>query len=242
MRNRIMISRKIRTGIVIAAAALTTGGLAAYFTDGDTATNTFTVGKVSIDLQEPDWDPDNSKDLTPEQEIKKNPQIENDGTNDAFVFLQVSVPYASVVTANEDGTKNAAADTELFTYTVKPGWVELGTAKKDTSAGVVTHLYAYGTSTAMTPLAAEATTPALFDIVKFVNIVEDQNLEGKELSMEINSFAIQTTNINDGKTTTQDGSNTDGKTAPDAVWSVLSSQMPSTDVDGKEDAKTDIKA
>ncbi len=239
-----MMSRKIRTGIVIAAAAaaLTTGGLAAYFTDGDTATNTFTVGKVSIDLQEPDWDPDTSTDLTPEQEIPKNPKIENDGINDAFVFMQVSVPYASVVTANEDGTKNAAADTELFTYTVNPGWVELGTAQKDASTGLVTHLYAYGTSTAMTPLAAEAATPTLFDRVKFVNIVEDQDLEGSQLSMAINSYAIQTVNINDGKTTSQDGSNTDGATSPSAVWSALSSQMPSTDVDGAEDAKTDIKA
>ena len=33
------------------------GGIMAYFTDGDTATNTFTVGKISIDLQEPEWVP-----------------------------------------------------------------------------------------------------------------------------------------------------------------------------------------
>lgn len=31
------------------------GNILAYFTDGDTATNTFNVGKVSIDLKEPNW-------------------------------------------------------------------------------------------------------------------------------------------------------------------------------------------
>ena len=58
---------------MIAATAmigvLAIGGISAYFTDGDTATNTFTVGKVSIDLQEPNWNP--PKDITPNQEIKR---------------------------------------------------------------------------------------------------------------------------------------------------------------------------
>ncbi len=232
MANKSLMRRRIRTGAVIAcaAAALTVGGLAAYFTDGDTAANTFTVGKVSIDLQEPDWDPEEGEDLTPEKEIPKDPQVANDGTNDAFVFLQVSVPYASVMTANEDGTKNEAADTELFSYTVNSGWTEVGTAVKDASAGTITHLYAYGSGQAMTALPADQTTPSLFDTVKFANIVEDQELEGTELSIIINSYAIQTENISNGTT------------APEAVWGVLSSQTPSTDVDGTEDAVTDIKA
>ena len=91
---------------------LSVGGIMAYFTDGDTATNTFTVGKVSIDLQEPGWVPPTG--ITPEQEFKKDPQIKNDGINDVYVFMKVIVPYANVVTANHDGSKNAATDTELF--------------------------------------------------------------------------------------------------------------------------------
>lgn len=70
---------------------MTIGGIAAYFTDGDTQTNTFTVGKISLDLQEPNWEP--PKDIVPEQEIKKDPQIKNDGINDEYVFLEVVVPY-----------------------------------------------------------------------------------------------------------------------------------------------------
>ena len=63
---------------------MTIGAVSAYFTDADTATNTFTVGKVSIDLQEPDWVPPTN--ITPEQEFAKDPKILNDGINDAYVF------------------------------------------------------------------------------------------------------------------------------------------------------------
>ena len=75
--------KKNRTKIVALSAALigvlAIGGALAYFTDGDTATNTFTVGKISLDLQEPNWVP--PEDITPNQEIEKDPQVENDGIN-----------------------------------------------------------------------------------------------------------------------------------------------------------------
>lgn len=219
-------------------ACLMVAGISAYFTDADTTTNTFTVGKISLDLQEPDWDP--PVDILPEQDIHKDPQIKNDGLNEEFVFMEVVVPYANVVTANEDGTRKAAADTELFSYEVNPAWVEVGTAKKDATEKTVTHLYAYGSSTAMTALAKDATTPALFEYVRFVNVVEDQQLEAETLNVVVNAYGIQTTNINDGDATI-DGVNNDGKTAPEAVWSVIANQKPSTAVSAAEDAVTDIK-
>lgn len=218
-------------------ACLMIAGVAAYFTDADTTTNTFTVGKISLDLQEPEWVPPTN--ILPEQEFPKDPQIKNDGINEEYVFMEVVVPYANVVTANEDGTKNAAADTELFSYDVNDGWVEIGTAKKDATAKTVTHLYAYGTAEVMTALIKDATTPALFDYVRFANVVEDQEIETKTLNVVVNAYGIQTTNINDGDATI-DGVNNDGKTAPEAVWSVIANQAPSTAA-GNEAVNTDIK-
>lgn len=214
------------------------GAVSAYFTDADTATNTFTVGKISIDLQEPDWVP--PTDITPEQEFVKNPKIVNDGINDAYVFAEVVVPYANVVTANEDGTKNQAADTELFSYDLKDGWIEVGTPAKDEIAKTVTHLYAYGTADAMTALVKDNETSAVFDYVRFANIVEDQQLEATSLEVMVNAYAIQTANLNDGKDAL-DGNNADGVTAPDAVWAVVSAQIPATAVEGTEEVNTDIK-
>lgn len=220
---------------------LSVGGIMAYFTDGDTATNIFTVGKVSIDLQEPGWVPPTG--ITPEQEFKKDPQIKNDGINDVYVFMKVIVPYANVVTANHDGSKNAATDTELFSYDVKAGWIELTSEKvKDTTAKTVTHLYAYvGEDTkTMEAVAAGDTTGTLFDWIKFANVVEDQNLETKTLNVVVNAYGIQTTNINDGKEAL-DGNNADGKVAPQDVWDVLETQNPSLEVTVDEAVNTDIK-
>lgn len=212
MKN--MRSMKAAVLAVAMIAVMMIGGISAYFTDGDTATNTFTVGKISLDLQEPNWDEDKATDTTPNQTIQKDPQILNDGINDEFVFLEVIVPYENVVVANEDGSKKAAADTELYSYTVNSGWVEIG-ASKDTANKTVTHLYAYGTSDKCAALKAGEKTGSLFSTVTFANIVEDQNLEETTLNIIINAYGIQTTDVNGGSSN------------PDVLWSVIQKQSPS---------------
>lgn len=225
----------------ILAGTVSIGGIMAYFTDGDTATNTFTVGKISLDLQEPSWVPPTN--ITPGQEIAKDPQIKNDGNNEEFVFLKVTVPYANVVTANEDGTKSRIADTELFSYDVKEGWTEIDSKRViDSSSKTVTHLYAYTGETAdsMKALAVNSSTPSLFDWVRFANIVEDQNLETTTQNIVIEAYGIQTQNIKDEKGNL-DGDNNDGKTLPLDVWKVIENQNPSLQNTVTEDINTDIK-
>ena len=232
-----------KTMLVLTAliGTLSVGGIMAYFTDGDTATNTFTVGKISLDLQEPEWVP--PINIVPEQEFAKNPQIKNDGLNEEYVFMKVTVPYAHLVTANEDGTKNPAADVELFNYNVNKGWVEMEENKvKDTVNKTITHLYAYtgDYSTSMEALGVNETTPALFDYVRFANIVEDQTIETQTLNVVVNAYGIQTTNLNDGKANL-DGLNDDGKLAPKDVWKIIETQNPSLDVSVNEHIHTDVK-
>lgn len=238
--------RKISLIALALVCCMAVAGVSAYFTDADTATNTFTIGKISIDLQEPEWVP--PENITPEQEIPKDPQIKNDGINEEYVFMEVIVPYANIVTANDDGTKNAADDTQLFTWNVNNGWTEI--SKKTNADSTYTYVYAYtgvnedGTAkdgSAMEALTKDSTTPALFDAVKFANIVEDQGLEGVSKNIIINAYGIQTTNINDVDTDI-DGENNGGATAPLAVWEVISEQAPTTDVDVNENVNTDIKS
>lgn len=72
-------------------------------TDTEGITNTVTVGRVNIDLEEPGYpgnDSDEVKNIIPNQEIVKDPQIENTGNNDALVFLRVEVPQETFT--NED--------------------------------------------------------------------------------------------------------------------------------------------
>jgi hypothetical protein len=109
-------------------------GISAYFTDGDTAMNTFTVGKVSIDLAETNYpgnDTDETANITPLQEIAKNPTITNDGDNDAYVFMTVTIPVV------KDGvSRGYQYYTQMFTFGyeengvgysgVRSGWFSVG--------------------------------------------------------------------------------------------------------------------
>ena len=84
-----------KKNVIIAAALvmmLVIGTAIAYFTDMGSVTNSFTVGNIDIELEEPNWDPDAAKDITPMMEIAKDPQIENIGANPAYVFAVVTIP------------------------------------------------------------------------------------------------------------------------------------------------------
>lgn len=59
-------------------------------------------------------------------------------------------------------------------------------------------------------------------------------------NIKVDAYAIQTQNINDGKTKL-DGINSDGKVTPTEVWAVLEKQAPTTDISVKEETNTDIK-
>ena len=139
------------------------GGVSAYLTDFDKKDNQFTVGKVSIKLDEPGFKAEEETKIEPGKEIKKDPQIKNTGVNDAFVYLEVSVPTANVEAAAEDGTR-------------------LGTRK---NGNTQIYVYAYNKI-----LQEEQTTDTLFDSVKFLNIIEGQ-LDEQDLTIPVRAYAIQ---------------------------------------------------
>ena len=88
-----------RTVVTAASCAMlgvaAVGGTLAYLTDTEQADNILTVGKVKLDLEEPNF-PGNEdpkvKDQTPNQVTRKDPQIENTGNENMITYMQVSVP------------------------------------------------------------------------------------------------------------------------------------------------------
>ena len=56
-------------------AAIAIGGSLAYFSDSDEVTNTFTMGKVTIDLDEPNWEEDSGLELAPGNVRVKDPTV-----------------------------------------------------------------------------------------------------------------------------------------------------------------------
>lgn len=220
MGKRVINKRNIMI-IMLICVVMAIGGISAYFTAADDVTNTWTVGKIEIDLQEPEYDkvPEEREDITPNKEMTKDPQIENTGVNDAYVFARVTVPKAKVKIANQDGTAQPAEVRELFSYTLNDGWYQVSKTEGTTDN---TYVYAYASSTACTRLTAAAKTPSLFkaDKITFINIVEGQGLEEETLEMPVEAFGIQTADLND---------KTDGvdKTSPSAVWNILINQVDS---------------
>lgn len=85
---------------VMLVAALVVGGTLAYFTDKTGAKqNTFTVGKVKIDLTEDEWNAAADHTLVPGAFYEKNPTITvKEGSQDAYVFLKLDLnKYVSLI-------------------------------------------------------------------------------------------------------------------------------------------------
>lgn len=204
------------------------GGVMAYFTSTDEATNTFTVGEVKIEVNEPNWVAPTA--ITPNMTIVKDPQIKNIGTNDSYVFLKVTVPKATLETVSQDGTVATAAVHQLFqlnnssnktavwsgTDTINSTWVQVG--QKETTDDAYVYVFAYGTNDACTKLAKDASTSNLFDSVTFINATDGQDLEGESFDISVEAYGIQTDNIA--------ANGTNGKVKPADVWAVLSKQTP----------------
>lgn len=206
--------RKTRKNLLVAcavAAIMLVGGASAFFTDTDSAENTWTVGNVNIDLQEPNYDESDTTNITPNQELDKDPMVQNTGTNDAFIFVKFTIPKASVATANEDGTLNESQLQELFSYTINNGW-SLVTSSESNSGN--TYVYAYAANGECTALASEDTTPVLFTDGKitFKNIAEGQL--DNSLTIPVFAYGIQTADITD-----------DDSTDPAEIWEVLSNRV-----------------
>lgn len=223
--------------IVIAGAAvacLGIAGVSAYFTDAAKITNTFTVGKVEVTPNEPDWDP--PTDIVPNQEFIKNPEVTNSGKNNAYVFVQVKIPKAKIAYADQDGTKKNEDKSEsvplfriAYNKSEDPGfndakWAEVpGTAVDDDKE--YTRTFVYGTSSAAEALTPGGKTESLFDTIKFANVLEGQSIEGSKLDVDVTTFAIQTDYLGDG---TNDGSGT-MTTDPAAIWAILEKQAPAVE-------------
>ena len=159
------------------------GGVSAYLTDYEKVSNEFTVGKVDIELKEPEWKPEENKKIQPSKVIHKDPQITNTGTNDAFVYMEVSIPMANVEAAAENGERLGKKVQELFYFEAKDNWMQLSVQNTESRR---TYTYAYKKI-----LKPQETSEALFDTVKFLNLIEGQ-LDGQTFEIPVRAYAIQT--------------------------------------------------
>ncbi len=142
MKKRKLVLLALAVSMV---AILAVGGTLAYFTDTETAKNVFTVGKIDIALNETngDWlevdDPDSFHEdddyrdwlLEPEQELvpdltlPKYVKVENTGSRDAFMWIEIWIPAAldDSTTKNHAGSSLHLIYDDSFTVQTKVGYL-----------------------------------------------------------------------------------------------------------------------
>lgn len=143
--------KKKITAIALIVAILAVGiigGTLAYFTDTTQAeVNTFTVGKVDINLTEPKWDKEANHTLMPGHSYDKDPTITvAQDSQDAYVFLEMTInKYNSLLWVM---AADASADSEI-NFTI---YNEDGTTIKDEFLNAAGQ---FSTSKFVTALAAD---------------------------------------------------------------------------------------
>ena len=183
--------KSIAVAIVLVLIMLI-GGMLAYFTDTDTKTNVFTLGdEVEISLSET-WTPEDGLGLHPGAVVTKAPKVVNDSeTTPAYVFAEVIVPCY-------DKSGNGTVDTPLFTLnSIGSGWNLLETKTIDTTNKTITYIYNYGSTSAMTSLAAEGETTAVFSSVTLDSTLTATQAETASATPNIvvNAYGIQIDNL-----------------------------------------------
>lgn len=204
-------NKKLLVLVALFLAVFAVGGTLAYLTDTTTEkTNTFTFGKVDIEIIEPKWDEhlradeNYGKKIAPGESFEKDPTITvKEDSKDAYVFMEVAVPT---------GTVNGKPNTPLFTYEVENGWEEV-VGGGSTATGKITKVYAYGNATQMTKVAAKGKA------VLFKKVTAAKDLKSSEMSaltgdqnIVVKGYAIQADGLGDVK-------------APDEVWGELKDNL-----------------
>lgn len=135
---------------VICLVVASVMGTLAYLTDNDAVTNTFTVGKVGLSLDETDTDNSSTEPrdkanvyhLLPGHTYDKDPIVHIDSdSEDCWVFVKVENGINLIEAENTAATADTPAYNDLHTQITANGWTELEvtgvTVTDDTEAKTV---------------------------------------------------------------------------------------------------------
>lgn len=224
-----MTKKKSIVIAIVLALVLLIGGMLAYFTDTDTATNVFTLGdNIEISLTETGWSNGGSgtnftlneaNGIHPGATVAKDPKINNDSTTTpAYVFAEVIVPcYASTGTTADTPlfALNDSTGTALGTTVGSAGntgWTLISVSSVDTTNKTIKYVYAWGTSSAMISLAesTSTTTPVFSSVTLAPTLTAAQKATAaSSTNIVVNAYGIQTDSLS--------------VTAPTAIFALFNS-------------------
>lgn len=175
---------------VMLVAAMSIGGMLAYFTDTAEKTNTFTVGKVDITLTEPNWDEAAKKELNkliPTRTIPKDPTItvaEDSETAYTFMKVQLSEGFATLLKNYADAKSWGLDDADKlidawFVSEVQPKIMAMNLEEGYVILGV------------LSPKAAGESVTYFDKVTVPADVVESMYPVNGEYSIVITAYAIQ---------------------------------------------------
>lgn len=181
----------LSTVAVLTAVMASIGVVLAVMTKTvESRANQFSFSNAEIELKEPEWNPEDEKIVYPGAVYSKNPQVENTGENDLYVYLEVRTPVGSqikTVETDQQGKEvvKEAEVYDLLEYKTNDGWELL--IDSEPEDGYHVRIYGY-----TTPLPPNQTTGTLFDEVMFSeNILEGEPEVGMSVDMPVTAYAIQ---------------------------------------------------
>ena len=231
MRNIIDFIAKKKKSLTLICTSLLAGilafggttGMLAYQTDKETMDNIVTVGEVKIGLTETQWPnadvPGNPpvENILGNQEISKNPVVQNTGINDAVVFLKVTVPVVNATAVNADKSKDTTKKQEVIYFKLNgddasthqnhfnSNWIELPTEETGTDLTGTTRTYVFGYNKRIQggdktdgSTTGPTSTDALFDKIQLKSLVEGSIPSKTQENIKLEAYAIQADNIIDG--------------------------------------------
>ncbi|MDD6045973.1 MAG: SipW-dependent-type signal peptide-containing protein [bacterium] len=184
----------------VALVAASVLGTLAYLTSTDTVTNTFTVGKVQIKLDEAKVTPDgaevtptervkvNSYKLLPGHTYKKDPMVTVlKGSESSYIKMTVTFTKADAL---DEIFKPTGADmTSIFNGYDSTNWIAKGNTK-DTTANTRTYEFWY--KEAVAAPEADVALDALFDSITVPGTITGDQLKTIEgMTITVNAYAIQ---------------------------------------------------
>ena len=196
------MKKKILVACLCVALAVLTiaGNTLAYLTSQETVTNTFTVGKVEIKLDEAKANADgtlvpnadrvkaNSYKLIPGHTYNKDPMVTVlKGSESSYIKMTVTFTKAAELDAIFAPT--GADLTSIFNGYDSTNWIYKGNTEDTT---VNTRTYEFWYKEAVAAPTADVALDALFDQIKAPDSLTNSDLNNlKDLKITVNAYAIQ---------------------------------------------------
>ena len=187
--------------LCVALAVLTIAGTTlAYLTSQETVTNTFTVGKVEIKLDEAKANADgtlvpnadrvkeNSYKLIPGHTYNKDPMVTVLSGSESS-YIKITVTFTKAAELDAIFAPTGADLTSIFNGYDSTNWIYKGNTE-DTTANTRTYEFWY--KEAVAAPTADVALDALFDQIKAPDSLTNSDLNNlKDLKITVNAYAIQ---------------------------------------------------